>query len=240
MAEEQTQETQQEEQESSKPEYISDKFWDKDRSEINVESLGTSYNSLEKKLGQRTDELTKQIRTDIEQERNAKVPEKYEVVLPEDMPENISMEINEEQPLLQWWSEKARSLGLSQEQYNEGISQFVNNEIAGLPDSFQEEQKLGDNAKDRIESADLWSKKHLSEEGYNAVSKLAETAEGIKALEEIMSLNKNSVMPQSPTAVDTKPNLADLRNMMKDPRYWKDGEKDPVYIERISKLFEQV
>ena len=227
-------------EESSKPEYISDKFWDNDRGEVNVESLGTSYNSLEKKLGQRTDELTKQIRTDIEQERNAKVPEKYEVVLPEDMPENISMEINEEQPLLQWWSEKARSLGLSQEQYNEGISQFVNNEIAGLPDSFQEEQKLGDNAKDRIESADLWSKKHLSEEGYNAVSKLAETAEGIKALEEIMSLNKNSVMPQSPTAVDTKPNLADLRNMMKDPRYWKDGEKDPVYIERISKLFEQV
>mgnify|MGYP003670054053 FL=1 len=240
MAEEQVQETQQESQESNKPEYISDKFWDNDRGEVNVESLGTSYNSLEKKLGQRTDELTKQIRTDIEQERNAKVPEKYEVVLPEDMPENISMEINEEQPLLQWWSEKARSLGLSQEQYNEGISQFVNNEIAGLPDSFQEEQKLGDNAKDRIESADLWAKKHLSEEGYNAVSKLAETAEGIKALEEIMSLNKNSVMPQSPTAVDTKPNLADLRNMMKDPRYWKDGEKDPVYIERISKLFEQV
>ena len=117
MAEEQVQETQQESQESNKPEYISDKFWDKDRGEVNVESLGTSYNSLEKKLGQRTDELTKQIRTDIEQERNAKVPEKYEVVLPEDMPENISMEINEEQPLLQWWSEKARSLGLSQEQY---------------------------------------------------------------------------------------------------------------------------
>ena len=65
MAEEQTQETQQEEQESNKPEYISDKFWDKDRSEINVESLGTSYNSLEKKLGQRTDELTKQIRANM-------------------------------------------------------------------------------------------------------------------------------------------------------------------------------
>ena len=240
MAEEQTQETQQEEQESNKPEYISDKFWDKDRNEVNVQSLGTSYNSLEKKLGQRTDELTKQIRTDMEQERNAKVPEKYEIKLPEDIPDNISMQINEEQPLLQWWGEKAKSMGLSQDEYNEGISNFVNNEIAGLPDSFQEEQKLGDNAKDRIESADLWSKKYLSEEGYNTVTKLAETAEGIKALEEIMALNKNSVMPQSPTAVDTKPNVADLRNMMKDPRYWKDGEKDPVYIDRVSKLFEQV
>ena len=89
MAEEQTQETQQEEQESNKPEYISDKFWDKDRNEVNVQSLGTSYNSLEKKLGQRTDELTKQIRTDMEQERNAKVPEKYEIKLPEDIPDNI-------------------------------------------------------------------------------------------------------------------------------------------------------
>ena len=71
------------EQESAKPEYISNKFWDNDRGEVNVESLGTSYNSLEKKLGQRTDELTKQIRTDIEQERSAKVPEKYEVNMPE-------------------------------------------------------------------------------------------------------------------------------------------------------------
>jgi hypothetical protein len=233
-------EQQQEQQESNKPEYISDKFWDNDRGEINVESLGTSYNSLEKKLGQRTDELTKQIRTDLDQERLAKVPEKYEIKLPEDIPENISMQINEEQPLLQWWSEKAKSMGLSQDEYNEGISNFVNNEISGLPDTFQEEQKLGDNAKDRIESVDLWSKKHLSEQGYEAITNLAQTAEGIKALEEIMSLNKNSVMPQSPTAVDSKPNIPDLRNMMKDPRYWKEGEKDPVYIERVSKLFEQV
>ena len=216
------------------------KFWDKDRNEVNVESLGTSYNSLEKKLGKRTDELTKQIRTDMEQERNANVPEKYETKLPDDIPDDIQIDISEEQPLLKWWGEKARSMGLSQDQYNEGISQFVNNEISGLPDTHAEMQQLGDNSKERVESADLWAKKHLSEDGYNTVSKLASTAEGIKTLEEIMKLNKNSVMPQSPTAVESKPNVADLRNMMKDPRYWKDGEKDPVYIDRVSKLFEQV
>ena len=33
-------------QESAKPEYISDKFWDNERGEVNVESLGTSYNSI--------------------------------------------------------------------------------------------------------------------------------------------------------------------------------------------------
>jgi len=239
MAEEQAQETQQEEQQSDKPEYISEKFWDKDKGEVNVESLGTSYNSLEKKLGQRTDELTKQIRTDIEQERSAKVPEKYEIKMPE-IPKDVNMEVNEDQPLLKWWGETAKSMGLSQEQFNEGINQFVQNEINGLPNIEKETQLLGDNAKDRIESADLWAKKHLSENAYSTVAKLSSTAEGVKALEEIMSLNKSSVMPSSPTAVESKPSVSDLRSMMKDPKYWKDGEKDPAYIQRVSKLFEQV
>jgi len=238
MAEENTsQDTKQET--STRPEYIPEKFWNEEAGEVNVESLSTSYNSLEKKLGQRTDELTKQIRTDIEQERNAKVPEKYEIKMPE-IPEDINIEVHEDQPLLQWWSETAKSMGLSQEQFNEGINQFVQNEIAGLPNIEQESQLLGDNAKDRIESADLWAKKHLSENAYSTIAKLSSTADGIKALEEIMALNKGSVMPQGQTAVEAKPSLNDLRSMMKDPRYWKDGDKDPAYIARVSKLFEQI
>ncbi len=131
-------------------------------------------------------------------------------------------------------------MGLSQEEYNEGINTFVQNEIAGLPDMEQEKLNLGDNAKQRIESTDLWAKKHLSEEGYNTIAKIASTANGVKALEEIMALNKNPVMPQTPTAVEAKPTIDDLRSMMKDPKYWKDGEKDPTYINRVAKLFEQI
>ena len=226
-------------EESTRPEHISEKFWNQDTGEVNVESLSTSYNALEKKLGQRTDELTKQIRTDMEQERNAKVPEKYEITMPE-IPEDIDMEVHEDQPLIKWWGETARSMGLSQEQFNEGINQFVQNEINGLPNIEEESKQLGDNSKDRIESANLWAKKHLSENAYNTMSKLSSTAEGVKAIEEIMALNKSSVMPNSPTAVEAKPSLEDLRSMMKDPKYWKDGEKDPAYIERVSKLFGQL
>jgi len=226
-------------EESTRPEHISEKFWNQDTGEVNVESLSTSYNALEKKLGQRTDELTKQIRTDMEQERNAKVPEKYEITMPE-IPEDIDMEVHEDQPLLKWWGETAKSMGLSQEQFNEGINQFVQNEINGLPNIEEESKQLGDNSKDRIESANLWAKKHLSENAYNTMSKLSSTAEGVKAIEEIMALNKSSVMPNSPTAVEAKPSLEDLRSMMKDPKYWKDGEKDPAYIERVSKLFGQL
>ena len=241
MSEEQVQEQVEEKQEDTgKPEHISDKFWDADSKSVNVEALSTSYNTLEKKLGKRTEDLTKQIRQDMDNQKIKNVPKEYEIKLPDDLPEDVQIEVNKEQPLMKWWSEKAREMGFSQDQFNEGINQFVNNEINGLPNIEKEMLDLGDNAKERVESADLWAKKHLSEDAYNTISNLASTSQGIKTLEEIMSLNKKSVMPSTPTAIEGKPTLDDLRSMMKDPRYWKDGEKDNAYIQRVSKLFEQI
>ena len=91
MAEEEvkTESTETVEEEIIKPDYVSEKFWNKDTKEINVEDLSASYNSLEKKLGSRTDELSKQIREDIEKERLGRVPEAYEVKTPE-VPEGIT------------------------------------------------------------------------------------------------------------------------------------------------------
>ena len=202
--------------------------------------MSTSYNTLEKKLGKRTEDLTKQIRQDMDNQKSKNVPKEYEIKLPDDLPEDVQIDIDKEQPLMKWWSEKAKEMGFSQDQFNEGISQFVNNEIGGLPNIEQEMLDLGDNAKERVESANLWAKKHLSEDAYNTISNLASTSNGIKTLEEIMSLNKKSVMPSTPTAIEGKPTLDDLRSMMKDPRYWKEGEKDNGYIQRVTKLFEAI
>mgnify|MGYP003147304035 FL=1 len=241
MSEEQVQEQSTETQEDTgKPEHISDKFWDADSKSVNVEALSTSYNTLEKKLGKRTEDLTKQIRQDMDNQKSKNVPKEYEIKMPDDLPEDVQIDIDKDQPLMKWWSEKAKEMGFSQDQFNEGINQFINNEIGGLPNIEQEMLDLGDNAKERVESANLWAKKHLSEDAYNTISNLASTSNGIKTLEEIMSLNKKSVMPSTPTAIEGKPTLDDLRSMMKDPRYWKDGEKDNGYIQRVTKLFEAI
>ena len=57
------------------------------------------------------------------------------------------------------------------------------------------------------------------------------------ALEEIMKLNKDAPIPQTETAIDAAPSLDDLRSMMKDPRYWKDGDRDQAYINKVSNLY---
>lgn len=223
---------------TTKPDFIQDKFWDADRNEPNLEALATSYNSLEKKLGSRTEELSKQIREDYEKEKLASAPQEYKLEI-KDIPENVSIEVADDMPIVQWWKETAKSNGLSQEQFDQGVKMFVDNAIAGLPDPQEEMQKLGDAAKERIEAAELWSKKNLSPNAYNVISSIAATAEGVEALEEIMKLSQNSPIPTTTTVMDVTPDLNDLKSMMNDPRYYDSAKRDPSYVKRVTELYEK-
>ena len=244
MTEEQLQETTQEvSQENTSevqiPEYIPEKFWDTERNEIKVEELGASYKALEQKLGMRTEDLIKQVQEDYENQRKSSVPESYEVRLPQDIPEDVEITVDPEQELVKSWQQICRDNGLSQEVFDQGVAAFVNNEIAGLPNLQEEMAKLGDNARERIEAADLWSKKYLSTDAYDAIANLASTAEGVKALEEIMSLSRSKPLPNTNTVIDVELDERDLQSMMKDPRYWKEGMKDPAYIAKVTNLYQK-
>ena len=118
--------------EVTKPDYIQDKFWNAETKEVNIENLASSYNSLESKLGSRTEDLTKQIRTDIENEKLKNVPEEYKLNVPE-LEGNVSLDISNDMPIVRWWNQTAKNSGLTQEQYDEGVKVFVDNAIADLP-----------------------------------------------------------------------------------------------------------
>jgi hypothetical protein len=223
---------------SDKPEFVQDKFWDADRKEVNLENLASSYNALEKKLGSRTEDLSKQVRQDLEQERLGKVPEEYNLNVPE-LPENVDVSVSDDMEIVQWWKDTAKQNGLSQEQFDEGVKVFIDNAMATLPDVNAEMEKLGDNSKERVEAAELWSKKNLSPEAYNTFSSLASTAEGVKAIEEIMKMTKDSPMPTTPTQVSVTPDLVDLKSMMNDPRYYDSNKRDDGYVKRVTELYEK-
>jgi hypothetical protein len=238
MSEDQSTENTEASTETEIPSYVPEKFWNSDLNEVNVEELGASYKALEKKLGQRTEELAGTIREEVLADISGQAPEKYEMVMPE-LPDGVQIDVDPEQPLLKWWEETARLKGLSNEDFNRGIEAFVQNEIAGLPDRDTQLNLLGENATQRIESADLWAKKNLSESSYAAIANMASTAEGVKAIEEIMSLNKDAPIPTTETKIDVQLDPLDLRSMMADERYWKDGAKDPAYIKKVSDLYEK-
>ena len=79
----------------------------------------------------------------------------------------------------------------------------------------------------------------LEKKEYSTISNLASTAEGVKAIEELMALNKDTPMPSTPTQVDVSANADDLRAMLNDPRYYDSNRRDPSYVRRVTELYEK-
>ena len=222
---------------TNKPDYIQDKFWNGDANTVNVESLASSYNALEKKFSQKVEDLTKTIRSDIETEKANSAPQEYKLNIPDVGPTKI--DVDREMEIVQWWEQTAKSNNFSQDQYDQGVKAFVEHAAKNLPNPELEMQKLGDNGKARVEAADLWSKKHLSPEAYVAVQRVATTAEGVKAVEELMKLNQATSMPTAQTAIETSPSSDDLKSMLNDPRYYDSARRDPAYVKRVTELYEK-
>ncbi len=222
---------------TNKPDYIQDKFWDKDGSKVNVESLASSYNALEKKFSQKVEDLTKTIKSDLDTEKTTNAPQEYKLNIPDVGPTKIN--VDKDMEIVQWWEQTAKTNHFTQDQYDQGVKAFVEHASKNLPNPELEMQKLGDNGKARVEAADLWSKKHLSPDAYTAVQRVATTAEGVKAVEELMKLNQATSMPTAQTAIETSPSSDDLRSMLNDPRYYDSAKRDPAYVKRVTELYEK-
>lgn len=213
----------------ARPEWLPEKF-------NTPEDLVTSYASLESKLGKGEEELRKTITEELHQEKWADRPETAGAY---QLPDSIDEQEAVGNELLNWWSNFAFENGYGQDKFAEGIEMYSNAINAHLPDLDAEKTKLGENADARIEAVQLWAGKFFQEDQLDALERLGETASGIEVLEKIMStINSNSVSANIESAAQI--NEAELRSMMLDPRYHKQGERDPAFVKQVQDGFAQL
>ena len=108
---------------TNKPDYIQDKFWNGDANTVNVESLASSYNALEKKFSQKVEDLSKTIRSDIETEKANSAPQEYKLNIPDVGPTKIN--VDKDMEIVQWWEQTAKTNHFTQDQYDQGVKAFV-------------------------------------------------------------------------------------------------------------------
>jgi hypothetical protein len=230
----QTQEVSQEANEETlsspaRPDWLPEKFQ-------TPENLVQSYSELESKIGARDEsvkeDFLKELETEFYNGRPASVGE-YNI------PESIDEELANDNPMFQWWANEAFENGYSQEEFEAGINQFANFMDSMGPDLDAEREKLGDNAEARLNAVSAWTNKFFTEEELPAVQQLGSTAEGVAVLEKIMALQNGSSL----NSLSTEPSTisqTDLDNMMKDPRYWKPGERDQGFIDKVTQGFNKL
>jgi len=200
------------------------------------EDLAKAYKELESKLGSKDESLRKEIEEEFNKTKYENRPEnKGDYTLPDGIDEGEAIESE----LLQWWSEHSFDNGYGQDVFSAGIEKYMNAVNEGSVNLDDEMIKLGDQALDRTNAASAFANKFFPQELMPAIERMAETHEGIVALEHIMENMKGPSLNSSSDGVD-KVNESDLRNMMLDHRYHNTKERDPAYVKTIDDGFKKL
>ena len=210
-----------------KPEWLPEKY-------NTGEDLAKAYKELESKLGTKEEDIRSKLMEEIQSEAFSDRPETagdYQ------LPETIDEESAVDNKLLSWWSEHSFENGYSQEEFEKGIAMYAEAIGDSQPDIQAEAQKLGDNAEQRIEAASLFANKFFPEAALPAIERMCESHEGIVALEAIMEAMKDGSFAGD-TQATAGASEKELREMMNDPRYWKD--RDPHFIKQVTEGFQQM
>ena len=212
---------------TDRPEWLPEKY-------NTGEDLAKAYKELESKLGSKEEDIRNSIIEEIQSEAFSERPE---TVGDYQIPEALNAEEASDNELFQWWANHSFENGFSQEEFEQGIQMYADALSQNEPNLEAETQKLGDNANTRIEAASMFAHKMFSEDQIPAIERLFESAEGVMVMETIMEKMKDSsfVADAQPTSgVSEK----QLREMMNDPRYWKD--RDPLFIKEVTEGFQQI
>ena len=211
----------------SRPEWLPEKY-------NSGEDLAKAYKELESKLGTKEEDLRNRIMEEIQSEAFNDRPESAgDYQLPESIDDSAAVD----NKLLSWWAEHSFENGYSQEEFEQGIAMYAEAMNGSMPDIEAEAKMLGDNADQRIEAASLFANKFFPEAALPAIERMCESHEGIIALEAIMEAMKDGSFAGNTQAV-AGTSEKELREMMNDPRYWKD--RDPHFIKQVTDGFQQI
>jgi len=213
---------------AERPEWLPEKFF-KDGNP-DYEGLAKSYTEAETYIGKKKEDLTTEIKTQLEEETLKAVPEAY--VLPE-IPDTYETET----PLMDGWKTYCKDNKLSQEAFDKGIDLFIQSQPQ--VDIEGEKKKLGENANQRIEAVSLWVNKNFDEGQRPMLEMMCSTSQGVEAVEKIMGMLQNSMSQTTDNFIAGK-TKEDLQEMMKDRRYWHAPSRDETYIRQIDSAFEKL
>jgi len=213
---------------------VPEKFQNPDGT-LNVDALMKSYTELEKKIGtmvsvprDNTDDVTRE-----KFNRAIGVPENAA-----DYPTNAMFDDESVK-------QKFHDIGLTKTQVEKIYSvaeEFLSpviaelfsakneaNEISKLEKFFGSREKMND----ALNAINTFGEKFLP---HDAFESLCSTAQGIQGVYQMMQ----SMEPRVEVGSSAPENLTDddLRRMMRDPKYWRDG--DPEYVHKIENGFKKL
>ncbi|MBL4837658.1 MAG: hypothetical protein JKY34_08765 [Kordiimonadaceae bacterium] len=210
-------------------------YFNADTGGFENQKLFNDYSDLRKSSTARTEDIKKTLLEEVQAQHTATLEEgrvenasDYTIKLPDNfLPDGMEFDPNEPDAMLDFFKEFAHGEGLNQEQFNKAALGYMDMVVKGLPDPEAEYGKL-ENGVERAAAADMWLKRQMSEDGYSAIGRLVEDANGIKAVEEIMNLKSDPKFGAEMRAMVSLPARSEeeLQGIMRTDAYQDPTHKD--------------
>jgi hypothetical protein len=170
-------------------------------------------------------------------------PEEYTVELREELKEK-GLDIDGEDPLLQKAMEWAKTAGMDQEGFNEIVNLYAMGKVADAEAweqvKAEEMKSLGQNAQGRIDAITKWGSANLSEEQFNGLKEMAQSAEAIKTIEHLITMTRAAPLNAGDPAPGgiTETELKEMQ-FAKDEHGRRKIHTDPAYNAEYQKKMKQ-
>lgn len=208
---------------SERPAGIPEKFWDEEKSELRTEALVKSYVELERKLsGLSARELPAR-------------PEDYDIKIQTELLESDA-DLNRRLHAAGFSQEQAQLVyDLASERLMPMVAEIATlfeteGQVARLAKHFGGDQRWRETAR----QLDTWGRANLPQRVFDALST---TYEGVLAMERMMSNGEPGLVREGEAGASV-PTEADLKQLMRDPRYWRD--QDPVTVAKVREGFRKL
>lgn len=222
---------------SAKPVNLPEKFWDAETGTIRIEALINSYTALEKRLsGSVNAPETEDDKANLMRKMGMPAtPEEYEIDVSHGMFE-VDPEVNARLHKCHCTKEQV------QEFYNLAADKFAPmvTEVANEFQADREVEKLvahfGGPEKWIEVSRQLmaFGQKNMPE---TVLDNMASSFEGVLALHKMMQ-GEEPTLSAGQGIAPTSEGEEDLRQMMQDPKYWRD--KNPAYVRKVTEGFKKI
>ncbi len=218
---------------TERPEWLPEKF-------ETPEQLKTSYENLERKFHTRRDEIKEELIQELNDTASKDVPVSpadYKVEMQDE--DGNPLEVDESD-MLGWFREKAHNMALSQDEFNDFVSEYMTMEAQTGPDWNVESEALGEHADRRLERIDAWANSVFTQDDYNTFADIPASANMVKFFESVMELNGQPKFNMtSATEFQETITKEDLQAAQRDPKYWQNGG-DPAHVAKVRAMAEQL
>ena len=200
-----------------RPEYVAERFWDKETNTANYENMGNAYNELNSKFGGFTGS-------------------------PKDGYSAIEG-FEEGDELLTGFTEYANSINMNQEAFTKGWDLL--SAQSGVSDEVSTENelaKLGDKPQERIDKVDNYLKNNLSASEYESMAGLITTAQGVQLVEALIPAQAQTRLSSSETPQGNAITLQEVNEMAnkKDEHGNYLRSVDPAYDAKVIAAYSKV